>query len=76
MKLSGLKPAERHRRIAATFTDRVQGTKNWDAAFLPAQPPPSTRLPGSRMLGNDTTSPPPAFAMRSSAPFSAVRARP
>src|SRR5690606_1249129 len=31
MKLSGLKPAERHRRIAATFTDRVQGTKNWDA---------------------------------------------
>jgi uncharacterized protein (TIGR03086 family) len=24
-------PAERHRRIAATFTDRVRGTSDWDA---------------------------------------------
>lgn len=30
MTLSDLDPAERHRRIAATFTDRVRGTKDWD----------------------------------------------
>ncbi len=31
MALSDLDPAERHRRIAATFTDRVRATKAWDA---------------------------------------------
>lgn len=31
MALSDLHPAERHRRIAAGFTDRVRGTKQWDA---------------------------------------------
>jgi uncharacterized protein (TIGR03086 family) len=30
MALSELDPAERHRRIAADFTDRVRGTKAWD----------------------------------------------
>ena len=32
MALSDLDPAERHRRIAATFTDRVRAAKDWDAA--------------------------------------------
>ena len=31
MALSDLDPAERHRRIAGTFTDRVRATKDWDA---------------------------------------------
>ncbi|MGN9802880.1 TIGR03086 family metal-binding protein [Micromonospora sp. L32] len=31
MALSDLGPAERHRRIAATFTDRVRDAKPWDA---------------------------------------------
>jgi uncharacterized protein (TIGR03086 family) len=31
MALSDLSPAERHRRIAAGFTDRVRGAKRWDA---------------------------------------------
>ncbi|MBB4957935.1 TIGR03086 family metal-binding protein [Micromonospora polyrhachis] len=31
MALSELSPTERHRRIAATFTDRVHGAKDWDA---------------------------------------------
>ncbi|GAA0803756.1 TIGR03086 family metal-binding protein [Spirilliplanes yamanashiensis] len=31
MELSELSPAERHRRIGGTFTDRVRGTKDWDA---------------------------------------------
>ena len=31
MELSELSPAERHRRIAGTFTDRVRGAKDWDA---------------------------------------------
>lgn len=31
MALSDLNPAERHRQIAAGFTDRVRGTKHWDA---------------------------------------------
>jgi uncharacterized protein (TIGR03086 family) len=31
MALSDLTPAERHRRIAGTFTDRVRATKDWDA---------------------------------------------
>lgn len=26
------RPAERHRAVAATFTERVQGTRDWDAA--------------------------------------------
>jgi uncharacterized protein (TIGR03086 family) len=30
MKLSDLSPAERHRQIAAKFTDRVDGTEKWD----------------------------------------------
>jgi uncharacterized protein (TIGR03086 family) len=30
MTLSDLGPAERHRAIAGTFTDRVRATKNWD----------------------------------------------
>jgi uncharacterized protein (TIGR03086 family) len=31
MALSDLNPAERHRHIAATFTDRVCATEHWDA---------------------------------------------
>jgi uncharacterized protein (TIGR03086 family) len=31
MTLSDLDPAERHRRIAGTFTDHVRATKAWDA---------------------------------------------
>jgi uncharacterized protein (TIGR03086 family) len=31
MTLSDLGPAERHRRIAGDFTDRVHGVKQWDA---------------------------------------------
>ncbi|MFU8872733.1 TIGR03086 family metal-binding protein [Micromonospora sp. SL4-19] len=31
MALSDLNPAERHRHISATFTDRVRATKHWDA---------------------------------------------
>ncbi|GAA5030460.1 TIGR03086 family metal-binding protein [Actinopolymorpha pittospori] len=31
MALSDLNPAERHRRIAAGFTDSVRGAKRWDA---------------------------------------------
>jgi uncharacterized protein (TIGR03086 family) len=31
MALSDLGPAERHRRIAGDFTDRVHGVKQWDA---------------------------------------------
>lgn len=31
MPLSALPPADRHRRIAAGFTARVEGTKDWDA---------------------------------------------
>src|SRR5690242_17893753 len=31
MALSDLRPAERHRQIAAGFTDRVQGAERWDA---------------------------------------------
>jgi uncharacterized protein (TIGR03086 family) len=31
MVLSELRPAERHRQIAAGFTDRVRGAKHWDA---------------------------------------------
>ncbi|WP_020578820.1 TIGR03086 family metal-binding protein [Actinopolymorpha alba] len=31
MALSDLHPAERHRQIAAGFTDRVRGAKHWDA---------------------------------------------
>ena len=31
MALSELSPAERHRRIAAGFTARVEGTEKWDA---------------------------------------------
>jgi uncharacterized protein (TIGR03086 family) len=31
MALSDLDPAERHRRVAATFTDRVRAAKDWDA---------------------------------------------
>ncbi|SDT51679.1 TIGR03086 family metal-binding protein [Actinoplanes derwentensis] len=31
MSLSALPPAERHRRIAADFTARVEGAKDWDA---------------------------------------------
>lgn len=31
MALSELHPAERHRHIAAGFTDRVRGAKDWDA---------------------------------------------
>jgi uncharacterized protein (TIGR03086 family) len=31
MALSDLPPAERHRQIAATFTDRVHGAKDWGA---------------------------------------------
>jgi uncharacterized protein (TIGR03086 family) len=30
MALSDLNPAERHRQIAATFTDRVRAAKQWD----------------------------------------------
>ena len=30
MTLSDLPPAERHRKIAATFTERVQGARDWD----------------------------------------------
>jgi hypothetical protein len=29
MALSDLPPAERHRRIAAGFSDRVHGTEHW-----------------------------------------------
>lgn len=31
MALSDLTPADRHRQIAGTFTDRVRATKDWDA---------------------------------------------
>jgi uncharacterized protein (TIGR03086 family) len=31
MALSDLSPAERHRHIAATFTERVRAAKHWDA---------------------------------------------
>lgn len=31
MALSDLPPAERHRRIATDFSDRVRGTRDWDA---------------------------------------------
>ncbi|UQU61317.1 TIGR03086 family metal-binding protein [Couchioplanes caeruleus] len=31
MALSDLGPADRHRRIAGAFTDRVRAAKNWDA---------------------------------------------
>jgi TIGR03086 family protein len=31
VSLRGLRPAERHRAVAGAFTDRVRGTRDWDA---------------------------------------------
>src|SRR4051794_9226196 len=49
MALSDLDPAERHRRIAGGFTDRVRGVRDWDA------PPPvaawAARDVGGHLVG-------------------------
>ena len=36
------RPAERHRQVAGLFTDRVRGTRSWDAPSPVAGGPPAT----------------------------------